>query len=479
MLSAHSAVAQESASGPEINQTTMEQPTPTVSGAATTQVGGFARTEAAYYPSPVPGNPRLSQSLQGEVNFQGDRESSLTSSKVDITFGRYFDWDSSYYSVQQLFTGLKFNSNKEQVFVGRKLEFWSEVDKDWQLGLWEPQFRIDPLQQVDQGLTGLFYQQSVSSAAGTFDWVMFGSPIFIPTTGPDIREDNGNLVSESRWYQQPASSGNIQGQNTQFVYSLSVPAISQLVNNPGSGLRLRWSENADQHGFWSSVNYAYKPVNTLTVKYDANLMVAGNTSQINVVPVVAYANLWGGDFGYKSSNLGNFSFSYLEEDPTQKDPTNDATSDWWQQQLGQLHIYSLHWDSDFKVKGITEKVNFAVEYLRVFENNTQDVDSDGIVHNAILPYQTMYTNALSLRTRFLTYLKGKKLISKFRVTRDFSQNGNVYESELDWSWTRRLTFNGGLDVISPDDPSANNPDPSFINQFRANDRIYAGCSYVF
>jgi hypothetical protein len=35
----------------------------------------------------------------------------------------------------------------------------------------------------------------------------------------------------------------------------------------------------------------------------------------------------------------------------------------------------------------------------------------------------------------------------------------------------------GIDILGPDDPQSTSD--GFINQYRANDRIYAGASYVF
>jgi hypothetical protein len=487
-LLANTADAQQTSTSieglPGVNQNSASLP-PAMTGTSETKVNGYARTEGAYFPSAIPGNSALSQSIQGEVNLKIDHESVYNTTKVDGSVGDYVNWDSPYYSIQQLYSGVKLANDSVEITAGRRIEFWSGVDKDWQLGLWEPQFSLDPLEQVDQGLTGVFYQQRVTSSAGTFDWVTFGSMWFIPTTQPNIQEQNGSLVSENRWYQQPTSSGVVQGQPTQFMYSLNIPPVDQLINNPGGGLRLRWGQNVNQTGLWSSVNYAYKPVNELIVKYDANLMVSGGTSQIDIVPAVAYAHLLGGDVGYKSASLGNFSFSYLEEDPIQQTPSNSieansgAMSDWWQQQLGQLHIYSLHWDSNFKVVGIKEKVELAFDYLRVFENNTEDIDSTGVVHSSILPYQTLYTNAVSAKVKMMTYLGRKKLTTKFKAIRDFDQKGNVYQTEFDLAWTAKLTLNTGLDVISPDDPSAANQEPGFINEFRTNDRVYVGCNYVF
>ncbi len=473
ILSSNSFAQENSVPLSQLNPSQSSVNLPSTSSGRTTQVGGFAKTQAAYYPSPISGGEKLNQSINGEVNFLLDTENTFSHSKLDVTVGKYFDWEYSYFSVQQMFTAMTFNQGQGQISLGRRLEFWSQVDKDWQLGLWEPLFKIDdPLLPVDQGLTGIFYQQT----EGHFDWLLFGSPIFIPTMSPPIREENGSLVGSSRWYQQPASTGNILQQPTQFVYSLSVPELGRLVNNPGSGIRLRWADSA-KAGVWVSANYGYKPINTLQVKYDANLVLGGNT-QVQVVPVVAYAKTIGGDLGFNYDS-GGFSVSYLEENPVSNFPTNDSSTDWWQQQPGALKIYAAHLNSTIKTKAMTEKIDFSMDYLRVLEELTVDKDSSGVYHNSILPYQTMFTNAFSVKTKIISSLKGKRLVSKIKALRDFDQKGNVYGTEFDLDWTRRWTFNAGVDILSPDDVTANNKDPRFINQFRTNDRIYGGFNYVF
>ena len=124
-------------------------------------------------------------------------------------------------------------------------------------------------------------------------------------------------------------------------------------------------------------------------------------------------------------------------------------------------------------------MELAVDFMKVFQDLTQDVDSGGTAHNEIIPYQTMFSNALAVSTKVPVKLGGQRLICRFKALRDFDQQGNLFQTEVDIPWTRRWTFNTGVDVLAPDDPAPANQDVRFINQFRANDRVYGGFNYVF
>ncbi|MDZ4082907.1 MAG: hypothetical protein U1E10_08230, partial [Bdellovibrionales bacterium] len=57
------------------------------------------------------------------------------------------------------FTEAELNGDlRARVSVGRRLESWSQLDRHWDLGLWEPLNRFDALRPIDQGLTGAFIE---------------------------------------------------------------------------------------------------------------------------------------------------------------------------------------------------------------------------------------------------------------------------------------------------------------------------------
>ena len=434
-------------------------------------VGGGLKYEFTQYTVSKESDPRLNQSQ-------------LTESHIDFLAGRYVDLNYSFFAVQDLNTGVNFGNtvdSKVKISVGRKQEFWSEADRNWQLGLWQPKFNIDPLRPVDQGLTGLFLQAD----NGEWQFLSYASPIFIPTQNPDISEKNGNLVSSSRWTQSPSGSGEVLNKDTRFVYSLSVPEVSKLINNPGAGMRLRYG--GVEPGFWSSVNFARKPINSLFIKYDYNLLIqsAGSQADIAVSPVVVYHRLYGADAGWKMGETA-LSASYLQDEPEADSPQNninadtgEPTTDWIQQKPGALRIYTLHAATNSQIPGVIDPVRFDLDYLKAIEDQTNDIDANGNIRGALLPYRLYFTNAASFKTTVTSRVYHRKIATSFQYLRDFEQSGSLWTLLSQYYVSRHVAVHAGVDILGSDDSSANNTDQHFLNQFRANDRVYGGLTYVF
>jgi len=438
-----------------------------------TVLNGTLKAEASGYTSEIPNRPNLSQSFLTtmNVNFQNQSKSGFQS-KVDVTFGKYVDWGGSYFGVQEIYTSYQFSQLASQISIGRKIEYWSQIESDWQLGLWEPKYTLDALRPVNQGLTGVFYKVESDG----HDLLIFGAPIFLPTMGPEIREQDGALVADSRWYKTPSRSSLIINKNTELLYSLNVPDLMKLVSKPGMGFRYRYGATGE--GAWGSVNFAHKPINSLLLKYDAQLVAASSTGKVTVSPEVGYHNLWGWDLGYYLEN-GMISMSYIQDDPETIRPETSSSTDWVVTQPGQLKIYGIHLETSMPLLFSEEEIGVSFDYIRVSEVLSYDVDSQGGDRGSLFPYRTQFTNALSMKGRLMGVLRGKPLMTEFKLVRDFDQKGSIFGVEWNWRPTQSWTALAGIDVLTVDNSTESNMDPRFINQFRANDRLYTGVGYVF
>ncbi len=430
------------------------------------QTQGDLGFETTHYTSPWPENPRLQQSqlLSADLKLELQREN--WSHQADVFAGSFVDWGVSQFGVQQLGSARK--GDIHSWAVGRWIRPWSEADQNWQLGLWEPRLSLDTLRPIRQGITGLFYEYE-----GTQNSLMiYATPVFIPTMGPEIKEKNRGLVAESRWYRAPSSSLNLFGRDVRILYSLEDVNVNQLVSNPGAGLR--WRRQLSEHWAWSA-SYARKPINQLSLRYKRDLItsVPNPDGQAIVGPAVSYHNLWGSDLEWKGDKA-KFSFSYLADSPApQRPPTGDATNgrlEWIQQQPGSLAAYSLH--AEFS----GGNSRFAVDALRVFEEPTVDVDAQGIQRGSILPYRTLYTRAAKI-----SWLESwtAKLDTSVSWLRDEDQRGDVVQFKVAYSNPKPWIWQMGADVLSVDDFGPSNSDERFINQFRVNDRVWGGVHYVF
>src|SRR6185312_4613407 len=254
--------------------------------------------------------------------------------------------------------------------------------------------------------------------------------------------------------------------------SLDSYNISKLVENPGAGLRVRMG--GDHDGAWASANYGYKPINAITLQYSKSLDLNSQTGDVTVGPNVAYHQIFGGDLGYKYTN-GMVAVSYLQDMPDPKKPSDD----WILQNPHGLQAIGVHGDQAYVVPGFLNPIGLTLGYLKVIGGGITDYDSTGTPQGAIFAQRLNFTNAASVQMDFTTTAWRKKLTTSVKFLRDFDQQGSLLHTELNYFPTSSVALLLGGDVLGVDNDSASNLDSGFLNQYRANDRIYGGMSYVF
>ncbi len=109
---------------------------------------------------------------------------------------------------------------------GRKKHEWSRVDALWNLGLWEPAMTYDGLRPEPLGLIGYFFEAKALGLDLTLMW----SPLYVPSLGPDIKEDSdGSLKTSSRWYRTPMQQVELFGNMNKVRYNLDIPPQSKML----------------------------------------------------------------------------------------------------------------------------------------------------------------------------------------------------------------------------------------------------------
>lgn len=462
---------------PELSQTKLPRPeTP-----SQYDFSGYLRFENFAYATSIPSQPHLDQTRSFYGNFRSDRQGD-TKFVTDITLGTQVDARNPYFAVHEFYVGREWNrqagssingeeskpQKDTQLSLGRKLEYWSTADTDWNLGLWQPTYsQIDALRPTEQGLTGAFYRLS----SGRNEMQFFASPIFIPSMGPDVQEKNGSLISDSRWYRQPSSSFKWNDAVTKIVYSLEIPDLAGLVAKPGAAVRYKYGGGANEPMFVA--NLARKPMNALLLKYKVSL----STPEVNdqgeavVTPAVGYHTLRGIDVGYRWNNT-LLVVSALQDTPT----TSDPEGDWVQQQPEDATVTSAHLSTDISTSSWPLRASFS--YLRINGGKIHDVNSNHEDQGALFDQRFQFTNAASMKLEWPFQIRRKKVLSSFKYLREFDQEGSLYSAEASIFPFPQWAVVVGADVLGVDNPKGN-LDATFLNRFRANDRYYGGLSYVF
>ncbi|MFV3409152.1 transposase [Bdellovibrio bacteriovorus] len=429
-------------------------------------VYGQIRMEGMQYLTPIPESPNLTYSQLLSARLSGLKETSWIDFAADVSGGTFFTRGQSHFVVSEAYVASK--KAPFRAFAGRKKHDWSEMDRRWQLGLWQPKFAIDTLRPEEQGLTGLFLDYNTNG----WQIVGFASPLFIPSMGPDIREEGGGLVSDSRWYRAPSRDYDFNNNINTIQYQLDIPDAAKLTANGGAAMMGRLGSK--ERGPWVVVSGGYLPVNELILKRKNFKDVSEEKVDVTVSPDVTHHIIKSIDLGYTHGRM-KASVSYLEDDPIEKRPDDP---EWSIQKLEPIRAYSAAFDfslADFLAKTLA----IQVEYLKVEGGGITDIQSNGQPDDfTMFDDRLKFTNALSFRVEGqLASFFNRPFVTRFKYLYDYDQRGSLLNTEFLYYPSQKWAVVVGGDVLGVQDEKH---DPSgFLNQYRANDRFYGGMTYVF
>lgn len=429
-------------------------------------VFGQLRLEGMQYTTPIPESPNLTYSQLLTARLSGLRERPRYDLAADFSAGTYFAARQSHFVVHEVYASYK--GDAVTTYLGRKKVDWSEMDRRWQLGLWQPRFAIDTLRPEEQGLSGVFLDHRTDD----FEVLGFATPLFIPSMGPDIREEGGALKADSRWYRTPSNQVNFNAQVNSISYSLDIPEAEKLTNNGGYAMTSRFGNK--ENGAWIVGSAGYLPVNELILKRRITKDISTDRVDVVVSPDVAHHSIGSVDVGYTFENKTKLSFSYLEDRPEEKRPDPD----WAIQKLAPIRAYSAA--LDFTTDNfLSRSLAFQLSYLRINGGEIEDIQNDGSRDDILLFDQRMiFTNVMgaSVEGQIARILR-RPLVTRLKYLYDYDQRGSLVNTELLYYPSQQVAVILGADVLGVQDE--NYKPSSFLNQYRANDRVYGGMTYVF
>lgn len=437
-----------------------------MSNSSKAQVYGQVRMEGMQYLTPIAEASQLTYSQLLSARLSAVKETSWIDFAGDVSGGTFFSKGQSHLVVHELYMA-SHGSSKFKTFLGRKKKDWSDVDQRWQLGLWQPTFAIDALRPEEQGLTGLFLDYTEPQ----LEILGFVTPMFIPNMGPDIREEGGGLVADSRWYRAPSRDYDFNNRINTIQYDLDIPETAKLVANPGAAFMVRVGEK--EKGAWVNASAGYLPVNELVLKRQNFKDVSADKVDVTVSPTVTYHSVSSIDVGYSYRGIKG-SLSYLQDEPKEILPETD----WSIQKMKPAQVYSAA--VDFSMADIFSKtLAFHVEYLKVFGGGIVDIISSGAPDDfTLFDKRFKFTNALSLGVEGqLASFFRRPFVTRFKYIYDYDQRGSLLNTEFLYYPSQKWAVVMGGDVLGVQDETYS--PSSFLNQYRANDRVYGGMTYVF
>lgn len=351
-------------------------------------------------------------------------------------------------------------SDSTTFYVGRKKMLWSELDARWDLGVWEPLFKWNPLSPERQGLTGIYWQ--IDKPQYTF--MLFASPFYIPSQGPSFEIQDGDFVKGNPWFHNPPQSVRIWDEATEMQYHMNQPSTSEIVMQNSYGAKLSFG---DPQGFRVQTSYIYKPDNSLALGYQGSLDLSTLKGSVELKPQVFYHSLTGADVTYKWNRF-RVGVSSIWDRPTKEKVFDEP--EWTQPVFEDAVLVSpfIEWDNGF----------WALNFMRldIYGGKVTEVGENQANEPLTNLYPFYQANQVSVLNNW--YLgKGRRLMSKVSFTQSDKNDFQLLRVNARLRMSGLWTFFGEMQMLKAGPTDKNNQND--LAQFANNDRLMLGASYVF
>ena len=366
----------------------------------------------------------------------------------------------NYLNISEFYVQSRQNDS-ETFYLGRKRMLWSELDARWDMGVWEPVFKWNPLAPERQGLTGLFWQVDKSF----FNLVLFASPLYFPDQGPSFEIENGSFVKGNPWFRRPPESIRIWSEATAIDYKFEKPNETQIVLQNSFGMKVAFG---DPQSLRAQLSYIYKPANQLAIGYEGMLDVGQLKGAVNLQPQVFYHSLAGADVTYKIAQV-RMGVSALLDRPN-KDNTFEAQ--WTHPVFEDAILVSpfIEWS--------TRNWGISLQHLDVFGGAVKEEGELANPGRAPLMTRYAYRQAqqLSLMAN-IDFKKGRRLMNKFSVIHSEKNAFDLIRFSTRMRLSGLWSILGEMQLVKASALTVDNQNE--IAQFDNNDRLMVGVAYVF
>ncbi len=368
--------------------------------------------------------------------------------------GRYAVGQSvlSYLNIREIYFTYETDSSSS-IHVGRKLNNWSALDSDWNLGFFQPQFRWNPVDPENQGMTGLFWERNEAFWGLT----LFASPIFIPDQGPGYDLKDGQFERSNPWFSNPPQNVRFQGEVFPIDYVILKPETTDVIFQPVYAASFRLGEKT---GLYSNIAGAFKPAHQLALAYKATHVVS--RVRVDVIPKTYLENIYSADVGYRD-DWGAAQFSVLYTKPQTPEfesgynvPILDESVSW-----GPKIVYRL------------KPFQFGISYLDTTGGAVKETGPDVASDRAALTQRYLFRQAVQVQASYREILFKKVLIDSSIQWRSSTKDEfteirfkNKFDLRGPWSFWADLT------LIETADKTLSNMGP-----YRNIDQVWIGAGY--
>lgn len=355
--------------------------------------------------------------------------------------------------------------------IGRKKLTWSQGDEDWELGLYQPQYRWNVLRPQSQGLSGAFLNLGQGPSRG-WNLTLMGTPMFVPDQGAGYVLQDGRFQRVSPWFQNLPREIRLQGSSIvrQLDYNIEVPQLERIVFNSGYALRLSFDD--EHHPSQFSVAAAYKPMNTLNLGIDG-WAEAGDRAPVRIEPTVMYHKLASADYAFRTNpeTLRGLEFrvgATFEESEAPRDQKPDLTYATYRPMI--VGTTSL---------GYRNRLFAArVGYIRRSGGETLMIGPKADELKDVALSRIPYREALATELSVNAFRQGARSLDlRTRWTEGRSENYTRWTFDASWAVDRSWGLWADLVLVRAEKTAGSNPD--LFTAYENHDSLRAGVTYAF
>lgn len=418
----------------------------------------------------------------GQTFFRGDAEDNNRGASVTLgadrkwrKFGVELSLRDEYSATEQwnylngYEANMRWSPADLSVFsLGRKLDRWTEWEREWHQGVFQPRYMQNRLRSEEAGLTGLFYNQDTRPLALAVGFL----PIAIPDLGARYTIEDERFVSKNPWFNPPAKQFEYRQVVSDIRYSVDTPTLEEAVLHPGGVGKLEFHSGS----YFGRVSAAYKPMPQFLLGFPSRGRVMITPTEdymsVRVTPRLAYHALFSHDSVVRARDWT------LGASLTREVPSEDASpEDFTAQQVRPATIYSARISRTLEEDGpYAARVK-----LGFFKVEGGDARDKGDFAGATSMFERRYQYLEAYSLGFSKPWRGMgqfPLDTELRLIYDRIQNGGVANISIGMNFNRWLRADLEADFLGLFSGPAQVTD-GFLALYRANDRVGFGVSYVY
>ncbi|MFN7728272.1 MAG: hypothetical protein ACK5P7_03875 [Bdellovibrio sp.] len=366
----------------------------------------------------------------------------------------------SYLNIRQLYHQEGFLS------VGRKLENWSLLDERWGLGIYQPQFRWNPLRPESQGLTGIFARLTGDSEKLPWGLILFGSMLSIPDQGAGYSVKNGQFEASHPWFNPPPKAAKFEstGAVDQLQYDVLKPDNNKILFNQSFAAQFYIGNLAD--GFAFQAAYAYKPSNQISLAADGRIL-PGQIIDVEINPNIYFHRVYSADLQY-AKGIFEVGVGALRDKPS--DP--EFTPEWTYRTYGESELISPYVGLRLGVVKL-RAMALSVSGPSETASGPKTAELEKILQHR---YSTNSAYAVEASTRFF-WRRHEGLHGKVRLTEGSSSEYSAILGDLQYQLDSKWSVGGSLLLVRASQSELARK--TIYSDFENNDSVQMGVMYVF